>query len=733
MSAFAVLQAHAERPSTSASNSSLVQRKSACGGSSNYTGECAECEGEIPPGKPLRRELEINKPGDEYEREADSVAEAVMRMPDSVRTQGVTGSYSASRVQRRVGAVSSAGIGSAPPIVDEVLSYRGQPLDTATRAFFEPRFGEDFSHVRIHEDAKAAASARSINAEAYTAGSHVVFGANSPQRSGNNALLAHELAHVLQQGGGILPTRVQRSERPMTSKSCFLNNGQSPPGGWDALCASAMRLRDDYSGSSRTETRTFRNKAAALYTVTHTKDRIQQGLPRVSDVVAYHSGRGGANHLADELRRSFQFKPPRNVRFGELHNEAAMIDIGTVLTSEMFGDHISLVENEGEGHRLELAGYVFTLYAPCQDDEHRKSCKTKVNEENANSRRLLDKSWHVPRQFYVDSACVDSESGRGFLCGESPVDLPDGYVSRDNPNCRPAKRLKLALREGPEQNGWTNYWVTPDPCSQKDDTDTEQDAKASSGLADPQLVEGHELLTPWLTTIQTGAVPVGSNYAVAVSFQILRANELAESGEVPYSQTGQRALAVAEAGVEAYLLAQLARAGAPLIARAGVLGSAVIARRAGREGAKRVVKEGGERVVREGTERVGKSRAPREVERILAPAVAAMPEEPGAATDLYNMVGWAGTLLFPILSAGMEANLSFTSPGQTQAGGVPLPFVDPHTPKSLGDYTWDRLSAILPSSLLGRRERVPSATRCSSGTPPCWQFLTVATEAASLR
>ncbi|MGH9508475.1 MAG: eCIS core domain-containing protein [Terriglobales bacterium] len=83
----------------------------------------------------------------------------------------------------------------------EVLGSPGQPLDPATRAFFEPRFGHDFSHVRVHTDAHAADSARAVNALAYTVGRNIAFGAGQylPTTSVGKHLLAHELTHVVQQ------------------------------------------------------------------------------------------------------------------------------------------------------------------------------------------------------------------------------------------------------------------------------------------------------------------------------------------------------------------------------------------------------------------------------------------------------------------------------------------------------------------------------------------------------
>ena len=94
---------------------------------------------------------------------------------------------------------SSAAI--APPIVHDVLRSPGQPLDADARAFMEPRFGYDFSQVRIHTDTTAAESARAVHALAYTVGRDIVFGAGQflPKTKEGKSLLAHELAHVTQQ------------------------------------------------------------------------------------------------------------------------------------------------------------------------------------------------------------------------------------------------------------------------------------------------------------------------------------------------------------------------------------------------------------------------------------------------------------------------------------------------------------------------------------------------------
>jgi len=100
-------------------------------------------------------------------------------------------------------AVLSADVNEVPSVVHDVLRTPGEPLDASTRAFMEPRFGHDFSHVRLHTDAKSAESARAVNALAYTVGNDVVFGATqySPGTENGHRLLAHELGHVMQQQG----------------------------------------------------------------------------------------------------------------------------------------------------------------------------------------------------------------------------------------------------------------------------------------------------------------------------------------------------------------------------------------------------------------------------------------------------------------------------------------------------------------------------------------------------
>ena len=139
-----------------------------------------------------------------------------MRTPDPVRSMAIRTAADQAQMRRlrearqgndaadRTGAASTdtAG-GEAPSIVHDVLGSSGHSLDPATRAFFEPRFGFDFSQVRVHSSSDAASSAQAVNAHAYTVGSHIVFGSGrfAPGTQDGRRLLAHELTHVVQQGG----------------------------------------------------------------------------------------------------------------------------------------------------------------------------------------------------------------------------------------------------------------------------------------------------------------------------------------------------------------------------------------------------------------------------------------------------------------------------------------------------------------------------------------------------
>lgn len=177
----------------------------------------------------IQTRLTVNEPGDEYEQEADRVTEQVMRMPEPRATEGAAVSRQAS--DTRIERVSSEceeevrrqpteegeeeetlegkeAPRRTPEVTPDVQAHvnamggGGQPLPESVRTFFEPRFGHDFSQVRVHTGARADETARRLQASAFTVGHDIVFGAGqyAPETTAGRFLLAHELAHAVQQG-----------------------------------------------------------------------------------------------------------------------------------------------------------------------------------------------------------------------------------------------------------------------------------------------------------------------------------------------------------------------------------------------------------------------------------------------------------------------------------------------------------------------------------------------------
>ena len=210
-------------------------------------------------GRLIQTQLKVGKPGDKYEQQADRVAETVMQMPDSrlqrqadeeeelrqqpaeekneENLQQLPEQEEPEKLQRQPEeenkeelhaqpaekeeelkqqpeekeeneTVVSKAIGGHTPIVTPKIQANiqnmrggGKPLPSSARNFFEPRFGQDFSRVRVHQDTKAAEMARDVKAKAFTVGQDVVFGEGQydTETSKGKKLLTHELTHVVQQ------------------------------------------------------------------------------------------------------------------------------------------------------------------------------------------------------------------------------------------------------------------------------------------------------------------------------------------------------------------------------------------------------------------------------------------------------------------------------------------------------------------------------------------------------
>lgn len=147
-------------------------------------------------------ESDFRPKGDRIERQDQDLMgrAAAAGRTDVLGAEGLLG------LQRAVGnaGVSTLVEEERSPVHDVVNSSGGSPLDSATRADMEGRLGHDFGDVRVHTDGAAHESAKSVNAQAYTVGSNVVFQRDKydPSSDAGKHMLAHELTHVVQQRSG---------------------------------------------------------------------------------------------------------------------------------------------------------------------------------------------------------------------------------------------------------------------------------------------------------------------------------------------------------------------------------------------------------------------------------------------------------------------------------------------------------------------------------------------------
>ena len=182
--------------------------------------------------------LTVGAPDDAFEKEADQVADQVMRMPEpgvqrmcaeceeEKEDQGVVRRL-CSECQEEMQAKEEPGQRPSVPAGFEqrfaALRGSGQPLSASERAFFEPRFGRDFSNVRLHSGSAASELACSVQARAFTLGDTVVLGAGETDRR----LMAHELTHVVQQGGAA-PAAVARKPLARRAPTPYIARACSP-------------------------------------------------------------------------------------------------------------------------------------------------------------------------------------------------------------------------------------------------------------------------------------------------------------------------------------------------------------------------------------------------------------------------------------------------------------------------------------------------------------------------
>lgn len=283
----------------------LLQRQCTCGGG------CPRCKEELR----IQTKLKIGEPEDKYEQEADRIADEVIRIPEpTIQRQvepeepeeeemvqrKVIANQIAPLVQRQVlpeieeeedeeeGMAQRKEIANqvtpltqeqesseVPPIVHEVIHSPGKTLDPQTRCFMESRFGHDFTQVRVHTDGQASKAAREIEARAFTYGRDIVFGNGeyAPNISAGRQLLAHELAHMVQQTTAMTsPFHLQRAPDKKRKRRDVVVLGEGWEGGEElsrVLAHGGQIIRVKSFGEVPVQLAKINFPIGTLYFVTH--------------------------------------------------------------------------------------------------------------------------------------------------------------------------------------------------------------------------------------------------------------------------------------------------------------------------------------------------------------------------------------------------------------------------------------------------------------------------------
>jgi hypothetical protein len=185
--------------------------------------------------------------------------------------------------------------------VSDALRSPGDALDPGLRADLEPRLGHHFGRVRVHAGAEAQRSAAALNARAYTVGTDVVFGAGeyAPRSAGGRDLIAHELAHVVQQSSGASTPVVQRKIQSLHPPldSFFKKAGVKP-----RLSDGVYSLRGKSGGTGELEIVSDLLGSQRLFTV----DGMTE-TEAVGNLKAHVAARKGIVALANKPRKLYGF------------------------------------------------------------------------------------------------------------------------------------------------------------------------------------------------------------------------------------------------------------------------------------------------------------------------------------------------------------------------------------------------------------------------------------------
>lgn len=229
-----------------------------------------------------------------------------------------------------------------PPIIREVLRLPGKPLDEVTRAFMEPRFGYDFSNVRVRSEAQAAASAEAINAHAYTVGQEIVFanGKYAPKTDAGKELIAHELMHLVQQTQNVQRNIIQRRSGCSSSQDTIITEDHRRA---REMLSNAIDVVSSYNGTNPAKVRNalsahFHSATSnAFATWINLNLRILWALTWMAGYKCYTGGiveRTWACRSDNELATTFWCVPGIDIRLCPSYFSQSAIERSTTLIHE---------------------------------------------------------------------------------------------------------------------------------------------------------------------------------------------------------------------------------------------------------------------------------------------------------------------------------------------------------------------------------------------------------------
>jgi hypothetical protein len=308
---------------------------------------------------PVQAKLIVSAPGDRYEREADRIADVVMRSNDEPAEPHLSPSV---MPEPNTSQASEGSIAAAGDFAHQLQASRGRPLPPALRKQFEAKMDADFSGVRVHTDAAAGRLSRAIQAQAFTRGPHIFVGAGhyAPGTAAGQRLLAHELAHVVQQGAATAttasmsqlatqPKAAARASRSLAAESVSANEPGAPGG--RALKFSQMAQ----AGAERIIQRKIEKGKLNLVGEKHSESDLRR------DNEKYMLERDYEFNQRTQYWQEGDFRG-RKERYGDSPNYRVLQSAAVLLQSvRVFRECVGRIIDVGDVERLKAAGVLKTV------------------------------------------------------------------------------------------------------------------------------------------------------------------------------------------------------------------------------------------------------------------------------------------------------------------------------------------------------------------------------------